>query len=757
MMSVGVRCRAVKPVGLDAAWPACDRLGRAVGRLPGSPPDPQLQEYRRVHRRLPRRPVGHQLLRRRDRAGRRVRGGRPGQGRGRRASPRSSREHRLKPVAVLVTHGHIDHMWCVAPVAGTLRRHRLHPPRRPAPAHRPDGRASRRRPPACCSGGKYEFAEPDDVAEVGDGATLELAGLEFTVDHAPGHTPGSITFRTPYDDAAEPSVSEVMFSGDLLFAGSIGRTDLPGGDHADDAAQPARPRCCTLPDDIVVLPGHGEQTTIGRERATNPFLLELQRGATRPQRPEPRALMADGQAHPAERVPRAAARSSASSSAQVLDDAARAPSSCTASPPSRPAPSSRWTSCCARAADRQGGLRPAPAAGRRRGRADAGLGLHFDLTVPFARYVLENAGKLEFPFRRYQIQKAWRGERPQEGRYREFTQADIDIVGRDALPFHHDVEVARVMAEALTRCRSRRVTLPGQQPQADPGLLPRPRRRRTSTAAIRTSTSSTSCPRDEVRRAAGRRRRARPPSRPSACLALADDPRRRHVVRRRRCARSASSTTLLDEGLDELAAVVEGCADAGTDTVSVVADLRIARGLDYYTGTVFETRMAGYERLGSDLRAAAATTRSPPTAARRTPASASRSASSAHARPAARPTACSTGEPLGARARCSSRCPTRTSRAGLRRRRPAAARPRHPDRGRRRARRSSASRSGTPSGAASRSCGSPATDGRGATRSRTSAPATRSTPTRTPGPHRPRTCAHASSSRPLAPTRRSTS
>src|SRR4051794_5556041 len=80
---------------------------------------------------------------------------------------------------------------------------------------------------------------------------------------------------------------------------------------------------------------------------------------------------------------------------------------------------------------------------------DAGLGLHFDLTVPFARYVLENAGKLEFPFRRYQIQKVWRGERPQEGRFREFTQADIDVIGRDTLSFHHDVEVARVMLDAL--------------------------------------------------------------------------------------------------------------------------------------------------------------------------------------------------------------------------------------------------------------------------------------------------------------------
>src|SRR3954453_6444761 len=79
------------------------------------------------------------------------------------------------------------------------------------------------------------------------------------------------------------------------------------------------------------------------------------------------------------------------------------------------------------------------------------LGLHFDLTVPFARYVLEHAGHLDFPFRRYQIQKAWRGERPQEGRYREFLQADIDIVDRDALPFHYEVELPLVIADALSR------------------------------------------------------------------------------------------------------------------------------------------------------------------------------------------------------------------------------------------------------------------------------------------------------------------
>ena len=129
-------------------------------------------------------------------------------------------------------------------------------------------------------GGKYEFAEPDDVAELADHQSLEVAGIEIVVDHTPGHTPGSVTFRTPYD---QQGVSEVMFSGDLLFAGSIGRTDLPGGDHPT-MLRSLTERVLPLRDDIAVLPGHGEQTTIGRERATNPFLLDLQQhaGSTTP-------------------------------------------------------------------------------------------------------------------------------------------------------------------------------------------------------------------------------------------------------------------------------------------------------------------------------------------------------------------------------------------------------------------------------------------------------------------------------------------
>jgi glyoxylase-like metal-dependent hydrolase (beta-lactamase superfamily II) len=180
------------------------------------------------------------------------------------------REHRLKPVSVLLTHGHIDHMWSVTPVAGAYDATAwIHPADRHLLADPMAGIS--RETAAMLLGGRYEFAEPDDVGELTDGQSLELAGLTVTVDHTPGHTQGSVTFRTPYD---ADDVSEVMFSGDLLFAGSIGRTDLPGGDHPT-MLESLRRKVLTLPDDVVVLPGHGGQTSIGHERAANPFLLGL--------------------------------------------------------------------------------------------------------------------------------------------------------------------------------------------------------------------------------------------------------------------------------------------------------------------------------------------------------------------------------------------------------------------------------------------------------------------------------------------------
>jgi glyoxylase-like metal-dependent hydrolase (beta-lactamase superfamily II) len=176
-------------------------------------------------------------------------------------------QHRLKPVAVLLTHGHIDHVWSVAPVCGAKDI--------PAYIH-PADRALLSDPARGLSlqagqqlFGGITFTEPDDVAELADGMTLELAGVEIRVDHAPGHTPGSVTFRLPA--AAEPGA---LFSGDLLFAGAIGRTDLPGGDYPAILDSLAR-ICLPLADETVVLAGHGPQTTIGAERASNPFLAGL--------------------------------------------------------------------------------------------------------------------------------------------------------------------------------------------------------------------------------------------------------------------------------------------------------------------------------------------------------------------------------------------------------------------------------------------------------------------------------------------------
>ena len=228
--------------------------------------------------------------------------------------------------------------------------------------------------------------------------------------------------------------------------------------------------------------------------------------------------------------------------------------------------------------------------------AGSELGLHFDLTVPFARYVLENAGKLEFPFRRYQIQKVWRGERPQEGRYREFTQADIDVVARDVLPFHHDVEVARVMAEALSSLPVPALTLQVNNRKLIEGFF-RGVGATDTGPVMRVIDKIDKVPAEVI---AGMlvAEAGLDEQQAARCLALAEI-RASDTSFVQRVRELGVADPLLAEGLAELAAVIEGCAALNSDRFRVEADLRIARGLDYYTGTVFETRLAGFESLGS--------------------------------------------------------------------------------------------------------------------------------------------------------------
>jgi glyoxylase-like metal-dependent hydrolase (beta-lactamase superfamily II) len=186
------------------------------------------------------------------------------------------REHRLKPVAVILTHGHIDHIFSVVPVAGSRGISAyIHPADREMLADPMKGLSPES---TDLFGGRLRWQEPDDVKLLDDGGTITLAGLDIAVDHAPGHTPGSVMFRlagAPYAvSGLDVAPTQTLLSGDVLFAGSIGRTDLPGGSH-QQMLESLRSTVLPLDDDILVLPGHGGATTIGRERRTNPFLLQL--------------------------------------------------------------------------------------------------------------------------------------------------------------------------------------------------------------------------------------------------------------------------------------------------------------------------------------------------------------------------------------------------------------------------------------------------------------------------------------------------
>lgn len=177
-------------------------------------------------------------------------------------------EHRLTPVAIFLTHGHLDHTWNATELADEFAVPvYIHADDRPMLADPAMGLGRSLGPMI----GDLQFREPDKVVEF-TGEDVELAGLRWTVDHAPGHSPGSVLLSIEVPTEAGPA--PVCFAGDVLFNGSIGRTDLPGGSHQqllDSIAE----HLLVRDDQTLVLPGHGPQTTIGAERAGNPFLQDL--------------------------------------------------------------------------------------------------------------------------------------------------------------------------------------------------------------------------------------------------------------------------------------------------------------------------------------------------------------------------------------------------------------------------------------------------------------------------------------------------
>jgi histidyl-tRNA synthetase len=222
------------------------------------------------------------------------------------------------------------------------------------------------------------------------------------------------------------------------------------------------------------------------------------------------------------------------------------------------------------------------------------LALHFDLTVPFARYVVENAGHLSFPFRRYQIQKVWRGERPQEGRAREFTQADIDVVGDGTLPFRYDVDVALVMAEALAALPIGDFTIRINNRKLAEGFY-RGLGLTDTAGVLRNIDKLEKIGAGEVSRLLQSELGATADQAAQALALAAIRTQDTSFVEQVRAL--GVTHDLLEEGLEELAAVVGELHRRVPGRA--VADLSIARGLDYYTGTVYETVLAGHEQLGS--------------------------------------------------------------------------------------------------------------------------------------------------------------
>jgi histidyl-tRNA synthetase len=227
------------------------------------------------------------------------------------------------------------------------------------------------------------------------------------------------------------------------------------------------------------------------------------------------------------------------------------------------------------------------------GTGDAGIGLHYDLTVPFARYAVQHYNDLDFPFKRYQIQRAWRGERPQEGRYREFLQADIDVIDRGALALHFDAEIPWLVHETLASLPFPEVTIRINNRKVTEGFM-RGLGIEDPVPAMRVLDKADKVPVEALREMlAAQGVDAR---QTDALLELATIQEPSAEIAQRVRALGVTHQ-LLDEGLEELSYVMNELAPLPPGAAT--ADMGIVRGFDYYTGTVYEGIMRGHESLGA--------------------------------------------------------------------------------------------------------------------------------------------------------------
>ena len=227
------------------------------------------------------------------------------------------------------------------------------------------------------------------------------------------------------------------------------------------------------------------------------------------------------------------------------------------------------------------------------------LALRFDLTVPLARYVAEHEQKLAFPFRRYQIQPVFRGESPQHGRYREFYQCDIDVVGRERLSIKHDAEIPAVIAAVFDRLGFGAFTIRINNRKVLKGLLDHlgVSDRDQQGAILREIDKLEKRGSAEVGKSIAR-----------LGMEMAGVERLLDIVGSGPVKgddigsgldRLDIDHPLVTEGLSELRQVFGLMKAQGVDEARYALDLSIARGLDYYTGTVYETLFDDHPGLGS--------------------------------------------------------------------------------------------------------------------------------------------------------------